>query len=322
MAEAIQKARKIVLITHKNPDGDAVGSALAMYEILKNMQKEPTVFCVDPWPNSFYFLPNNEELVHAFDPNEFDLAIILDCGATYMSDIHETHEQIFYGRYPLINIDHHASNDDFGRWNLVDTEAASTTEILTDIFEYLGWKITPRVATCLLTGLYTDTGSLRHSNSNAKVHRIAGKLLRSGARLKDIIKYIFKNTPVNVMRLWGKVLKRISRTSENITMSHISDEDFTETGTTKADLTGVVDYLNSVPDANFSLLLTEIGGKVKGSLRTMRDDVDLTEIAGKFGGGGHKKASGFTLTGKLLLETRFKIVDEEGKEYEDEILSR
>ena len=318
--KAIQKAERIVLITHKNPDGDAVGSALAMYEILQNMEKKATVFCVDPWPESFYFLPNNEELVHEFQQQNFDLGIILDCGATYMSDIHETHADIFYGKYPLINIDHHPSNDDFGTWNLVDTEAASTTEILTDMFQALGWRITPKIATCLMTGLYTDTGSLRHSNANAKVHRIAGKLLESGARLKDIVRYVFKNTKVERLRLWGRVMKRISQTPERITISTVSDEDFEQTETERSDLEGVVDYLNAVPGAKFSMLLTEIDGKVKGSLRTMREDVDLTEVAGKLGGGGHKKASGFTFSGKLKLATRFTIVGEEGEEIEDRVL--
>jgi phosphoesterase RecJ-like protein len=322
MAGRIETSHKIVVITHRSPDGDAIGSALAMYEVLKIKGKSCKVFCVDPWPESFYFLPNNEELTHELRSEDFDLAIVLDCGATYMTDIHESHANMFYGHYPLINIDHHPSNDNFGRWNLVDTNAASTTAILTHIFHYLNWKITPSIATCLMTGLYTDTGSLKHSNASSDVHRIAGQLLRSGARLKDIVKYVFKTTKVERLRLWGRVMKRISQTADNITISTVSDQDFTETGTTKPDLEGVVDYLNAVPNAKFSLLLTEIGGKVKGSLRTMREDIDLTKVAEKLGGGGHKKASGFTIPGKLRLQTRFEIISEEGEKFEDALLGK
>ncbi len=318
--KAITNAKNILIITHRNPDGDAIGSALGMYEMLGKLKKKPTFFCIDQIPESFYFLPNSEEVVHEFDPGNFDLAIMLDCGADYMAGIKETHGEIYGGTYPLINIDHHPSNDHFGKWNLVDTESASTTQILTNLFDELKWKITPRIATCLMTGLYTDTGSLKHSNATADVHRIASQLMKKGARLKDIIGYVFKNNSVDVLRLWGRVMKRITQTPENITISTVSDRDFTETNTSKPDLTGVVDYLNAVPDAKFSLLLTEINGQVKGSLRTLRDDVDLTEIAGRLGGGGHKKASGFTIPGKLELQTRFKIVGEE-KEFEDSVFS-
>ena len=309
-ADAIKKAERILIISHKNPDGDTIGSALACYEMLQNMGKTPHFFCHDVVPESFYFLPNSESVIHEFASADYDLVIMLDCAASYMSGVHESHVELFGGNFPLINIDHHPSNENFGKWNIVDIEAASTTIILTEIFEFLEWKITPKVATCLLTGLYTDTGSLKHSNASAEVHRGAAKLLMKGGRLRDIVKYVFKNTPIATLKLWGRVLKRISRTPEEITISWISDQDFADTGTSTNDLTGVVDYLNSVPDAQFSLLLTEVNGKVKGSLRTLREDVDLTEIAGKLGGGGHKKASGFTVPGKLQLDTRFHIFNE------------
>ncbi|MBI5414036.1 DHH family phosphoesterase [Candidatus Peregrinibacteria bacterium] len=318
-AKVIDSAQKIVLISHRNPDGDTIGAALAMYEMLLTRGKEPTFFCVDPLPEDFHFLPNSEFVLHKLDQNAYDLAIMMDAAAHYMSGIFESHPDLFFGKYPLVNIDHHMSNEGYGKWNLVDSESASTTIVLTHLFNFLGWKITPKIATCLMTGLYTDTGSLKHSNADAEVHRIAGELLRSGARLKDIVKYIFRTTKVSTLRLWGRVMKRITQTSDHITLSYVSEEDFSETEAKKSDLSGVVDYLNAVPDARFSLLLTETEGKVKGSLRTLREDVDLTEIAGKFGGGGHKKASGFTVTGKLRLQTRF-VIESDEKKFEDSLL--
>ncbi len=317
-AREIERAERIVLISHKNPDGDTTGAALAFYELLTLMGKSPVFYCIDPLPESFMFLPNSDMLVREFDENEFDLAIMFDVAAEHLSGIDKLKPDLFYGKYPLINIDHHPSNEGFGRWNLIDTESASVTLLLTHFFNFLGWRITPKMATCLLTGIYTDTGSLKHSNTNAEVHRVASQLLRSGARLKEIVKYIFKNTKVETLRLWGRVMKRISQTPDLITVSYVNDDDFRETETTPSDLTGAIDYLNAVPDAKFSLLLTEMNGKVKGSLRTMREDVDLTEIAGRVGGGGHKKASGFSMQGKVKMETRFTI-ESEGERFEDSL---
>lgn len=319
VADQIHSARRIGLIMHRNPDGDTAGAALAMYEMLSTMGKIPEVFCADPVPESFYFLPNNETLIHHFEPDRYDLVMIFDCGAPHMSHLHETYPEIFNGQYPLVNVDHHPSNDGFGKWNLVDIHSASTTQILTHLFNYLNWKITPRIATCLMTGLYTDTGSLKHSNADAEVHRVAAYLLKKGARLRDIVRYIFQNKSIGTLKLWGRVLGRISQTPDQITISTVSEKDFAETGTERSDLEGVVDYLNAVPNAKFSLLLTELKDKVKGSLRTLRDDIDLTAVAGQLGGGGHKKASGFTVAGKLQLQTRFQIITED-QSYEDSAL--
>jgi phosphoesterase RecJ-like protein len=308
--DAFRKSKRALIITHKNPDGDTMGSALAIYDLLHSLNKEATVFCVDPFPESFYFLSRFESVVHEFDINDFDIALTLDCGADYMTGITNTHPELFNGRFPLINIDHHKSNDDFGTWNIVDTSAASTTLIIAEALEFLDYKISHRMATCLMCGLFTDTGSFQHSNTTPRELRMAAHLMRKGASIHQIRNNIFKNNKISTMKLWGRVLSRAYKDSGGITISNVSDDDFRETGSNATELSGVVDFLNSVPDSKFSLLLTENNGKVKGSFRTMRDDVDVANIAGQFGGGGHKKAAGFTLPGKLEKEVRWKVVQE------------
>lgn len=306
----IEASKRILLISHKKPDGDTIGSAIAMAEMLQKTGKTPLLFCVDGLPDAFHFLEKAGEYQHDFSLEDFDMAMIFDAGSYNMSAIHEKFPMLFGGNFPLANIDHHISNELYGRWNIVDIESASTTVVLAKIFRSFGWKLSPKVATPLLTGLYTDTGSLMHANSTPDAHREAAKILAAGADLRSIVRYIFRTKTVETLRLWGRILSRISQDPDRVTISYVRDRDFQETKGKVDSLTGVVDYLNAVPKAKFSLLFTEHEGKVKGSLRTLSDDIDLTEIAGQFGGGGHKKASGFTVPGKLQLETRWKIASQ------------
>lgn len=310
IGKALEEARNVLIIAHKNPDGDTTGAALALEEHLRSQNRQATVFAVDPFPENLLFLPNVDDLAHEFNLNDFDLAFCLDAGADYMTGLKESHPALFGGKFPLVNIDHHPTNDNFGKWNIVDDEAASTTLLLAELFQFLEIKVSHRMATCLLCGLYTDTGSFQHSNTDPRALRIAAFLLRQGAALKQIAKNIFRTNRVSAMQLWGRVLSRVYQDADGVTISHISDVDFAETDTDPADLSGVIDYLNAVPDAKFSMLLTEKDGKVKASFRTLRADIDVAKIAGYFGGGGHTKAAGFSLPGRLQQEVRWKIVQD------------
>jgi len=180
--------------------------------------------------------------------------------------------------------------------------------ILTEFFDFQKIEICPAMATALLCGVATDTGSFQHSNTNARVLRIAARLVRRGGDLSQISRNIFRRHKIEKLKLWGRVLRRAQKNSENFIVSRVNEKDFLATGTTTADLSGVIDFLNSVPNSKFSLLITDAGGKVKASFRTLRDDVDVAALAEKFGGGGHKKAAGFTVPGKLQREVKWKIV--------------
>lgn len=305
---AIKSAQKILLISHQKPDGDTSGSAIAMAEMLQGFGKNVVLFDADPLAEEFQFLEKAQEYVHEFDINEFDLAIAFDGGTYKMFGLHETHPELFDGTFPLINIDHHVSNEMYGKWQFVEVKDAASTIVVSKIFRALQWNITPDIATPLLMGLYTDTGSLMHSNATADTHREAGFLLKKGADLQRIVKNIFRTKSLQKLKLWGTILSRTDKNDQRIVSSYVNMEDFARTHTSPDDLTGVVDYLNAVPDSAYSILFTQPKpGKVKASLRTLNQKLDLTKYAGKMGGGGHKQACGFTVDGELFMQREWKI---------------
>ncbi len=309
IGELIEKSENILIIPHKSPDGDTMGSALGLYQVFKNMGKNPEVICFDPPPLDFSFMPNIEVVKTEITHLNYDAIFVLDAGATHLTGLNESHPELFDKTLEVVNIDHHPSNDFYGRYNIVVTEAASTTAILYEFITALGLPLDRNTATNLLTGIYTDTGSFMHSNTDSDTMRIAARLLAKGANLRGISKDIFNTTKISTMRLWGRVMKNTYQTEDGVSMSIVTKKDFDDTGAGYSEMTGAVDYVNSVPNAPYSVILTERDGKVKGSLRTLSENVDVAEIAGNYGGGGHTKAAGFTLTGHLEKEIRWKVVE-------------
>ncbi len=311
VGKMITAAQRIAIISHRGPDGDTTGSGLGLRDILKRQGKFVENICIDPIPVSFRFLPDVSLYKTDFDPRNFDVTIAVDAAARHQTGFHDIKPELFSGEFPFINIDHHISNEQFGTVNFIDAEACSTTAVLYKLCEQMQWKISPHAATCLLNGILTDTGSLQHSNSTPESFRIAAKLLAAGADLQSIRKYVFQSTPVPTLRLWGRILERIEMNSQKIVSSTVTERDFLVTGADPKDASGAIDFLNMVPNAKYAMLLTERGGRVKGSLRTQQDDVNVSDIAGKFGGGGHIKAAGFSVPGQLQVERRFKIIKEQ-----------
>lgn len=307
--EAIERAETILLIPHKNPDGDTIGSALGLYHTLIQMGKQPTVDCIDEPAPIFAYMPGIETVQVGIKHIDYDLVFILDAGATHLTGVHEEYPQLFDKSREVINIDHHPSNDFYGKYNVVVPSAPSTTMVIYQMLTDLNLPLDRHAATALLTGIYTDTGSFIHSNTNAEALRMAARLLAKGANLRGISKDIFNTTKISTMRLWGRVLKNTYTTPDGVTMSVVTQKDFEDCGATYDEMTGVVDYVNSVPNSAYSVILTEKQGAVKGSLRTLNDDVDVSVIASNYGGGGHTKAAGFTVKGKLEKEVRWKVVD-------------
>jgi len=305
----IDKSQKILLIAHRKPDGDTLGTCIAFDHILKKEGKDTVMACIDDIPDRYLYMPDIKEFVKEFNFRAFDLIIVCDAGASYMTDYHIKYPDIYKGEIPVINIDHHASNDNFGTINIVDDHAASTTMILFKFFKFAGYSFTPQIATAILTGLYNDTGSFMHQNTSPDTLKVAGEMMAEGGRVVDVSKNLFKTTPVSTLRLWGRVLENLKINEEGVAMSVITKQDFDECQADIDELSGAVDFINCIPGSKFTVLLHEDdAGNVKGSFRTRNEDVDLEEIAGKFGGGGHKKAAGFTIPGKLEKEVRWKIV--------------
>jgi len=310
ISRALKKADRILIISHKSPDGDTVGSALGLYHSFKAIGKIPTVACIDPTPPEFAFMPGVENYQQGVDHLNYDMIFIVDCGATHLTGLNEKFPELFDKSLEVVNIDHHPTNTFFGKYNLVVETAAAATMIVYQMLVDLNLPLNRQSATCLLTGLYTDTGSFMHSNTDPIAMRIGARLLAKGADLRSISKEIFNTTTISTMRLWGRVLKNTYQTPDEVTMSVVSKKDFEETGASYSQMTGVVDYVNSVPNSKYSVILTERDDIVKGSLRTLNDDVDVSAIASQYGGGGHVKASGFAVKGRLEKEVRWKVVEE------------
>ncbi|MBD3270897.1 hypothetical protein GF376_05220 [Candidatus Peregrinibacteria bacterium] len=308
----IKKSNKILCIAHKKPDGDTLGALVAMTLKLKEFGKEVTKACVDEICDRFNFLSETEQMVNQFDYLSYDLIFVFDAGASYMTKFDQIYPDLFSGKVPVINIDHHASNDNFGRVNIVDVQSASTTVILFKMFKYLGYGITPDMATALLTGIYNDTGSLMHQNTTQEIYEICSELVGYGAKVSLVAKKLFRTTSVKKLKVWGKVLENLTLNEQGVTISVVTKQDLDELDATSDDLSGIVDFMNSVPGSKFTVLLNEDEkGNVKGSFRTRNEDLDLAKLAEDyFGGGGHKKASGFTMPGRLHREIRWRVIPE------------
>ncbi len=303
LQDIIDRARHVVIFSHRSPDGDTIGGNLALRDALESWGKSVTSVCADPLPHVYDALDGvSDNFFHqTWNKKTTDLYINVDGSSTTQLVYPEKDPSIIDGTIPFISIDHHISNTYFGTHNLVIPDACSTTYILYHLFIQLGWNITPRIATYLLLGIYYDTGSLMHSNTNGDVMQVCGELMRLGANRNQIMSVLYRQRTPGQLRAWGRVLESVTQDADGVIMSGLTDSDLRSCGAKTEEVGGVVDYLNSVDGAKFAILLSEDRAKgiVKGSTRTRREDVNLSEFCKKFGGGGHKKASGFGIRGQL-----------------------
>jgi phosphoesterase RecJ-like protein len=311
-SELLAKAKHIAIICHRNPDGDAVGALLGLGLLLEQQfpDKTVTLHCVDAVPETLIFLPGAHRVTSELKLGKNDAAVFVDCAEAKLTEMHVTHPELFDGSHKTVMIDHHPGNPLFGTVNILVPDAASTCEIIVALADLLAWPVKTDIATCLLTGVYTDTGGLLHSNTTPAVYRTVARLLRAGARQQLIVTAVFRTAKLSTLKLWGRVLEKINVSSEGGAISAVTEGDFRATGADYSELAGAIDYVNAVPGMRFSMVLSERDGKVKGSLRTLRDDVDVAAMAGNLSGGGHKRAAGFAVTGKLKPEMRWKVVEE------------
>lgn len=310
----VEKAKRIVCICHRGPDGDAVGALIGIGLLLEQELHKPVLLtCIDSVPETFLYLSAVHRITAPPQLKEGDVVVMVDTAEPKLSNVQESHTQMFDGTIPLINIDHHPSNTRFGTVNIVAPEAASACEVIVQLADLLAWDIQNDAATALLTGVYTDTGGLLHSSTTAGVYRTVARLLRAGARQQLIVSAVFRTAKLSTLKLWGRVLEKISVSEEGGAVSAVTEGDFRATGADYSELAGAIDYVNAVPGMRFSMVLSERAGLVKGSIRTLRDDVDVSAMAGKLQGGGHKKAAGFAVAGKLRPELRWKVIEQKNE---------
>ena len=299
-----RRSHEVFIVGHLTPDGDAVGSMLALKIALERDGKEVHLALEDTVPKNLIFLSESFDIELLKDNykqiRKSDLLISLD-SATYERTGIDKYYVNPASFTKFLNIDHHPDNPSYGTLNYIDSEVSSTAEILYNIFEAGNIPINQTMATCLLNGIFFDTGSFQNSNTSIATLKATSQLLAMGASLKQVTKYNLKNKSLKTLRLWGRVLSRIKKNRDmGIVSTVVTKKDLDELGTTGEDLEGIANFLNSIPDSKISLVLSEREtGKIKGSLRTLHDNVDVSKVASFFGGGGHPKAAGFTISGSL-----------------------
>ncbi|OGB75438.1 hypothetical protein A2810_01040 [candidate division Kazan bacterium RIFCSPHIGHO2_01_FULL_49_10] len=295
--EQALSAAKILIVTHIKPDGDAIGSALALRILLKELGRETEVALMDDPPEAFSFLPYFLKIKNDFRPEHFDMVVMADCGGWSRTGWFEDDElRIDWPKY-LVILDHHHTQDYSPGMVIADESLSSTAQLVHYIFREWGIEINSDAANCLMTGLSTDTGSFKHTNTTPEVFRIAAELMESGANLNKITQHIYLGRSVASLKLWGRTLDKIQQDRAlGIVISVITTADLEECGATLEDLEGVIDLMNTVPDTKATFLLSERGDKLKGSVRTNDPDVDVSKLAAIFGGGGHIKAAGFNIS--------------------------
>ncbi len=311
----LKNSQNILLATHANPDGDAVGSLIAMGLCLDSLNKGITMYNESPIPAVYRFLPSVDRVVSTIEKKAiFDTAIVLDCGDA--ERIGEAAQSIC--QLPIIiNIDHHATNTGFGNFRLIDTTACATAEIIYRIIKALGASITKDIAVCLYTGILTDTGSFRFSNTNRAAFTICDEMVDRGVNPYHIAQRVYGTYSLGRIKLLNLALDsiEISRNGK-LSLMTLTREMLNETGTQPEDADGLINYARRIEDVKVAVLIQENpnGGGAKNNSSqyhvSLRSDgsVDVATIASAFGGGGHESASGFN-TESTLTKIKSRIFD-------------
>lgn len=304
----LKNAKNVLFVCHKHPDFDTVGSACAMALLAERLDVKFSLFCFDYLIESFLFLPLANKFVSQKTINlaDFDVIITLDCGDLKRTGIAD--ELIAIRKdFFMIDIDHHHGGDQFADLQVKDPNAKATALLVYDFFKVNNLTLTRLEAECLLTGILFDTGNFSFPNVAVETYNLASELCRLGASWSRVNQNLFKVSNVNALKAFGKTLLRAKFDEDHKSISSFVKAE--EIDCLIAEIEGVPNFLASFREASFSLFLREDGNVVRASLRTMKNDVDVLVLANKMGGGGHKKASGFIVSGVIQEQgNRFSIV--------------
>jgi bifunctional oligoribonuclease and PAP phosphatase NrnA len=291
---------RFLLTSHARPDGDAIGSALALAEVLDQIGCQVDVILADPIPSTYRALPNLHRIHHTpsandVDPDQNTPAILLECDG-----IARTGLLGLEGR-TLINIDHHASGRPFASVNWIDEHACAVAAMIYRIAAAAGVEITPSMATCLYAAILSDTGAFTYSSTTADTFALVHDLAAHGANPSQIARDIYFSNPATKIRLLGIALSNL-QTEGDIAWTWVTGEDMDRIGAVAEDCEGVVNYLISIASVEAAVFLREIAdaSQFRLSIRS-KGKIDVARIAEHFGGGGHRNASGCTINGSLAV---------------------
>jgi bifunctional oligoribonuclease and PAP phosphatase NrnA len=318
VVEELRQADKLLLTTHENPDGDALGSLLAMYWILESLGKDSVMYMSpDEFPLPWEYRSWQFDGLVGSPPDDVGerVTVFLDCGNIDRMPV----DFLKRDGMRILNIDHHHDNTNFGTVNLVVPEASCTAEIVWRLSKELGAEITPPIADALYVALVTDTGRFMYENTTPAAHRMAGELIEIGVDPHKVYRRLFEDLPLRRLQLLQRALASVERPDDGaITVCHLTREDFEETEALETDAEGIVDHMRAVEGTAVAVLVRELlgddrAGKRKVSLRATDGRVDVSRIAREMGGGGHRQAAGFS-TGMPYGELVEKLREEVGRQ--------
>ncbi|HUV49457.1 MAG TPA: bifunctional oligoribonuclease/PAP phosphatase NrnA [Anaerolineae bacterium] len=301
----LKNSNNIFLCSHINPDGDAIASMIAMGLSLALWQKKITLYNESPIPAVYSFLPSVKRIVRHIDRQTiYDTAIVLDCG-----DLHRVGKAAsFVSRIPvLINIDHHLSNNSFGDFQLIDFSACASVEIIYRLLGEMGLPISKDIATLIYTGILTDTGSFRFSNTNKSAFTICREMINIGVDPYYIARNIYETLSPGYIKLLHKALGSIEISKNGkLSMITLTKEMLDKTGARPEEVNGLIDYAKAIKNVKIAVLIhgisdtrEEAHGRFRVSLRS-DGTVDVAAFASSFGGGGHYSASGFAIESSII----------------------
>lgn len=298
----IENTRKALIVSHANPDPDAIGSMLVVKQIVEKLGKKAVVYCASGAPDYLNFLPDFTKIKKIADYREVNLIIGVDYGS--FSRLGLNAEEV--AKLPFLTFDHHVINDQRGLL-LIDQKVSSTCEILYHFLNFLEIEINKDLATCLLAGIYEDTGGFRHPNTGSETLKISGELLLKGASFSKIIKNIYKADLPEAFKIWALGINKVVFDKDlGIVYSFIPNKDFLTLGKEIENLPDLPHFLSTVPEAKIAVLMIEKElGLIKTNLRSQKGrGVDVARVASFFGGRGLKLSSGF-----LSSETPEQIIE-------------
>jgi bifunctional oligoribonuclease and PAP phosphatase NrnA len=309
VADAIRSHDRFLLVTHENPDGDALGSILAMKLALDQLGKDSVMYLYGdaPLPTEYSFMPLAE--LRRLLPDDWRERVLLALDCANERRIGPEPEPL-EGAPLAVDIDHHHDNSRFGGVNLIAPNASSTGEVLRDVFEALGVEITPDIAEALYIALVTDTGRFQYSNTTPKALRLAAELVEAGADVHRVFRGVYETVQFAKLKLLARALERAQiYDGGRLVVSYLLRTDFTDIGAAEAYSEGIIDFLRAVEGADMAALIREPprsdGPARRVSLRASNDELDVSAIARKSGGGGHRQAAGFSSDSSIEEITEF-----------------
>ena len=293
--EEINKADKIAILAHENPDGDAIGSSLAMKLALKQLGKEADVI-IPEFPKSFEFLPGANEIIKESNVEQYDVTFALDCASIKLLN---GFVKYFDNAKTKIVIDHHSSNTMFGDLNYVDQDAPACAQLLLVVFNYFNIDVTKDIGTCILTGIITDTGGLRYEGVTAETFRFVAELCEKGVKVSKVYEQVFASKTRAKFDLHRIALNRLEFLENGrVAFTYITKKDEEKVGASNGDYDGIVENGRDVEGVEVSVFLRETSNGIKVSLRS-KDQVNVSQVALIFGGGGHVRAAGCKIQGNI-----------------------